>query len=430
MQKRITDSLKLATGEVIVTVASKLAKASETNLLLVPFFKVYRFLLSLMGLTLMPIKRLVMCQNDDVLISYQLLYKDRNGISVVSTSPFFQPVECFIKKLPDLYFATLNNVLFSGNSDLIINSLDGTIINDFCYNKNSNILCLDNLLYREKDNWGIVRKLYRKKPIQIEKGVFLCGKYAGNYYHSLYENLNRLLLVSDELVPKDVPLLIDEKVLSIQSLYSVANHLQVSSKREIIPVSQECIYQCGQLYYFNHINELIPHRKITTFNAEELNLYDPDFLLKQRAALLSYKSTISTPKRIFLTRANATARCYNESDIFEILKKFGFEMIAPEKFTFDEQMALFNNADFIVGGTGAAFANVLFCQSGSHVLCFRSLKGDIGDTVFKSLAWVNNVDFWHYVPDTIVEGKGVHANYYITPSTFENTLQKLWGKYL
>ena len=37
----------------------------------------------------------------------------------------------------------------------------------------------------------------------------------------------------------------------------------------------------------------------------------------------------------------------------EYLKNMGLKLLLPETYTFCEQMALFNNADYIVGGSGA-----------------------------------------------------------------------------
>lgn len=93
-----------------------------------------------------------------------------------------------------------------------------------------------------------------------------------------------------------------------------------------------------------------------------------------RDKLLLFKSNLATPKRIFLTRKSTKKRHYNESEVWGVLKEYGFEVVAPETYTFCEQMALFNNADYIVGGSGAAFTNLLFCHSGCKVICFRSIR--------------------------------------------------------
>lgn len=426
---RTKSTIKYAGGDFLIALTSSIAISSERFKILKPLKFINRVVLCPLGYSMMPIKTMEMSREDDVVEHYQVIKDHREGISVVSTTPSVKS-ECIHSSMPDLYMAVLKNVIIASNSDIIINPANNTIISDDCYNKSRNILCMDNLLYRERSNWGIVRKLYKKSPISINAGIMISGKYSGNYYHSLYENLNRLLLIDEDSIPLEIPIIVDETSSKIPSLNQLINYLQKFSKRNIITISTKDIYKINTLYYFNHINKLIPHRINPTYGESEDNLYDPLLIKEQRSVLLSHKSIINTPKRIFLTRANSSARCFNEDDILDVLKKYGFEKIAPEKYSFEDQISLFNNADFIIGGTGAAFANVIFCSPKCRVMCIRSLKGEIGDTVFKSIAWINNIEFWHYSPDSITSGKGVHANYYVNPQRFNYALESLWGNVL
>src|SRR5262249_8947792 len=64
-----------------------------------------------------------------------------------------------------------------------------------------------------------------------------------------------------------------------------------------------------------------------------------------------------------LIRRNAIVRqMTNEAEIAEALVARGFIEVAPERLSLDEQVALYSRARMVVGATGAAMANLIFCQ--------------------------------------------------------------------
>jgi capsular polysaccharide biosynthesis protein len=104
-----------------------------------------------------------------------------------------------------------------------------------------------------------------------------------------------------------------------------------------------------------------------------------------RNTLLPYKSTIQTPEYVFIARRKATKRRgYNEQECGETLKKLGFEEVYPETLTLAEQIAVFNNAKIIVGATGAAFTNLIFCSNKTNVVILSNYK--VGFPYFSSIA--------------------------------------------
>lgn len=73
-------------------------------------------------------------------------------------------------------------------------------------------------------------------------------------------------------------------------------------------------------------------------------------------------------KRVYLSRQGLEKRrMVNEADLEAALAERGFDIIAPETMSVAAQIALFRDAHTIVGPTGAAFANCLFCSPGAKV---------------------------------------------------------------
>lgn len=105
---------------------------------------------------------------------------------------------------------------------------------------------------------------------------------------------------------------------------------------------------------------------------ERLTLFDTDRL---RPALLRLaRDRLARPaerrdRRLFVTRAGARGRrLVNEPEVSALLAAFGFETVAFEAMTFEEQVAAMGAAQTVVAPHGAGLANILFCQPETHVV--------------------------------------------------------------
>ncbi len=88
-----------------------------------------------------------------------------------------------------------------------------------------------------------------------------------------------------------------------------------------------------------------------------------------RQSLLPAKNTIATGKRIYISRRDAGSRKFvNEEEIIACLEKFGFEAVEMSSYDFNGKVALFAQAEMIVGLTGAGLTNLMLCRSDATVL--------------------------------------------------------------
>lgn len=88
-----------------------------------------------------------------------------------------------------------------------------------------------------------------------------------------------------------------------------------------------------------------------------------------RQTLLPAKSTIASGKRIYISRRDAGSRKFvNEEEIIACLEKFGFEAVEMSNYDFNGKVALFAQAEIIVGLTGAGLTNLMLCRSDATVL--------------------------------------------------------------
>lgn len=75
--------------------------------------------------------------------------------------------------------------------------------------------------------------------------------------------------------------------------------------------------------------------------------------------------------RLYVSRANQpTRRVRNESDLMSIARKYGFEMVYPERWSLDEQLAAFAEADAVLGPHGAGLLNVIYSEGTALIELF------------------------------------------------------------
>ncbi len=73
-------------------------------------------------------------------------------------------------------------------------------------------------------------------------------------------------------------------------------------------------------------------------------------------------------RRVYISRRGDEKRLMvNEDELEAALEARGFVVVHPETLSVARQIALFRDADILVGATGAALANVLFCKPSAKI---------------------------------------------------------------
>lgn len=318
--------------------------------------------------------------------------------------------------LPNIYTFQHNNVRIQGDSDFIIDIESNFIINDFCYNMNPRYQFFDGVLLNLKSNFAILKYDGCCVDKHISSGIMISGKFSCNYYHQMYENLIRLLLLKDIDIPSNVPIIVDEVVFKVKSFKKIFETLTEGINRDVVVIGNKEIIEFDRLYCFSALNYLSPHIKNLKFGSSNDYIFDLELISEMRNKLLSVKSKNNFPSKIYLTRKHTNKRHFNEDEIFEKIQKFGFEKIAPEEYSFEEQVAIFNGADFIVGGSGGAFTNLLFCHKDCKVICFRARRTN--NPIFTTIAYLNGVKM-RYCASNSNNTINTHMNYLVDIKMFK-----------
>lgn len=328
--------------------------------------------------------------------------------------------------LPNLNLYCLKGICVHHGSDFLANKDEGVIINDYCALKNDdNKGYEDQWSYWQKGKITIVRRAEEIK--HLKSGIMMLDKYSFNYYHNMYDNLIRLCVLEEcnQLILKDVPIIIDEEIIKVPSFKRIFDILTEKSTRPIIVVKFGQQYYVERLYYLTNVNHIVPLHIDYTKGKNDDYVFDKEYILKLRSMLLRYRDlTINTPKRIFITRKNTTKRRFNEIELFEELSPYGFKMIAPEEYSFEEQMSLFSGAEIIIGGSGAAFTNLLFASPGCKIICLF-WNTDYNPPVFSAPVCFNGAQLTYFMSKKRTAIQSAHTDFTIEVEDFKDYMRNI-----
>lgn len=414
----LKNRFKVVIGNTCINITRYVYQCSKKGFWGQFFFSMYRFIFKIMNLSAFPIECYVSYNNKVPKSKLITIETNRYGVSseIISVNSDAE-IKFYEYSLPDLLMLKSSNVDICGNSDVIVDTKNDCVISDVSHNLGSNIQVIDGLLYRTRDNICVLRNNMCKEKEHIDSGIMISGKFCRNYYHVLLENFIKLLYIKRLEIPIEVPILVDRKTMEIPSLKRIFELLAVDLKRKIVSIKSGTIYHVDTLYSINNVNKIPSHLLINTSDYNTY-LYSKTALVELRNTLLTNCSNKEFPKRVFISRASTKRRNFNEDEVYEVLQKFGFEKIAPELLTIEEQMTLFHNAEYIVAGSGAALTNLIFVREKCNVICFGiSSKGD-EIPVFNTIANINGANFV-YFPRKTKENGDVHSNYEIDCTQLE-----------
>jgi len=198
--------------------------------------------------------------------------------------------------------------------------------------------------------------------------VNLMSGVAGNYAHWISEILPRLFVAS-KLDGTSINIIINEGLhrnltKSIEFLlekFEIANLIQLENGLALKVGNISMIEGVGYCQ-FEPRTSISFGRKLT-LNSK---------LIRKMAREINRKITPNNSKKIYIDRISLSRGIINRSEVEKTLKKLEFTIIKPEEMTFEEQVSAFQGATHIVGATGAALANCVFCEDNAKILILTS----------------------------------------------------------
>ncbi|MEE9367519.1 MAG: glycosyltransferase family 61 protein [Pontiella sp.] len=206
------------------------------------------------------------------------------------------------------------------------------------------------------------KKIRRPIPAlaqRIKNPVFiLTGRGLGNRGHFLVEHLPRFLACRN-FIPSDTKIMVPPK----QKRWAKEYLAKLGISEDMIIEGSEGTILLEQAFYMPLFS-----------NDEKARLAPKEFYQQLRDAFIQPSSR--PRESIFISRKDADLRLMlNEDEIFDMAKsRFpDLRKVSMSALSLDEQIALFANAELVIGAHNQAFRNLMFC---SGALCIQLVNGE------------------------------------------------------
>lgn len=270
--------------------------------------------------------------------------------------------------------------------------------------------------YKSKREWFFekgFRELKYQKEFYLENdniNFLLIHNIWFNYYHWITESIPRLLLVKEKLI--NLAVLLPEH-------YKKFDYVEESLK----PFNLKKIVYIPKNFKTIVRNAVVPQLKPICSN------YSPTVTneIRERYCSLALQNKATTfGEKIYLSRAKAHRRkVYNEQNVINLLKRFDFDVIMIEDFSFLDQLSIFSNTKFFISIHGAGLTNMQFMRSGTsilelhkritnehdhHSLCYWNLASSLGIKYFQQLCDPIDENENFYTADLWVDVNKLESN--------------------
>ena len=269
-------------------------------------------------------------------------------------------------KYPEIFISELNNVNIIGANYIIFDD------NNYCIydlplmdTEDKFDLKCNNTISVDKNETCI----NYDEPIEvIEEGIMLVAGCSYNFSHIQTDVLAKLCLINGINEYDDVPILIDEICLNTPQLQDEIEMLN-KNIHKIISIKKGGCYNVKKLIYISDL-------AIYPFQVKEDHLIQykdcviNDLGIKLIHENLSIKSNIF--RKFFISRKNTVSpRLENQDIIEQIFAENGYEIIFPEEMSFQDQLKLFSEAEFLAGAYGSGLTNIIFTNKNAKIICIH-----------------------------------------------------------
>ena len=266
----------------------------------------------------------------------------QNGqISYLQDSHFNQKIEIQIYKLKDFV------VFFNG---LVLCKKTGIPIRDSYFPE-----WYSNLIF---ESMNTPQKIEYEK-LDDDEYIPLIGIWDNSFWHWMLEYLQRVIIA--------------EKY-GFEGKYIVYNdaHFKLASLK-LLGIDEKRLYIVdSSKNYF--VKKLVLSEKIYPIDDRTLKIKYIQEIMRNKILSNFPDNETNKHKRIYITRGNAHngRSIKNEDDVIELLKKYNFEIISLDNLTLEEQINIFSNVNFLVGGHGGSTLHSLFMPKKSTIIEFFS----------------------------------------------------------
>lgn len=271
---------------------------------------------------------------------------------------------------------------------------------------------------------GRIAWMMHTAPRQVlAKAACFTDACAANYAHWITEVLPRINLFCTSPLSTNVPIVIND---GLHRNIMESLDLVTGGSCEIIAVPTGVAIGAEVLYVTSAAGYVPFERRTNRLRNHSHGLFSPRGLLSMRGHLLSGldRTSCENTRRIFIRRNSAIRNIANAQEIEKTLVARGFTVIEPERLSFAEQVAAFSSAETVVGATGAAFANLIFCKPATRIIILISDYRYMPYWYWQNMACAVGNKVTYVLGKCMGRFPHLHSNFAVNPADVLNAVGK------
>jgi len=319
---------------------------------------------------------------------------------------------------PSVYVAELGQATVCGGSNLVF--ADGAVIchdlYDFERDFTSEEMHGRHLIEPAAQRMRLLHQ--DPTPGEIDCAASFVDACAANYAHWMTEVLPRVAVFCDVPAYAEVPIIVNAG-LHPNIMQSLALVVGDQRKVMVLPVGRSIkvknLVQTSVTGYvpFERRNDKLQGHSHGMFSS----LAFASVLAKVKPHMIQTKHD-KWPNKIYLRRNSGIRKVSNIDEVENILFSNGYVAVESEKLDFIQQASLFHDAQYIIGSSGAALANLVFCGSKTRIdIMIGRLEGTSYWYWQNMAASVTN-DVTYYLGRVQCAKNGIHSDFHVNLNEF------------
>lgn len=316
---------------------------------------------------------------------------------------------------PAIYVATIREGLIYGGTNLILTK-DCVICHDlYDFERDFTSEELHGRTLTDAKSSRIRWMLHDELPERLPAAAAFVDSCAANYAHWLTEVLPRIAAFCADEQFNGIPIVVNDGLHKniMESLFLVAG-----SEREIITLTIGRALAVDKLYLTSVAGYVPFERRTNKISDHSHGIFCPqafDLIRNQVTTFLEKLPDQDWPEKIYLRRTSGVRKVTNTAALEELLVAHGYVIVEPEKLTFLRQAQLFSHAKVVIGSTGAALANMIFCPSTTEIYIFISKHPDTSYWYWQNIAAASGKHVRYFFGDVRGESsRGIHDDFFIS----------------
>lgn len=327
---------------------------------------------------------------------------------------------------PDIFVTTVHEALVTGGTNLILTGKEVLCHDLYDFRRDYTSEELHGRIVINPKTMRVRWLMNDAAPESVPVAAAFVDACALNYAHWMTEVLPRICLFCSEDRFRDVPIVVNDGLHQnlMESLFMVAGQ-----GRMIITLPTGRALRVERLFAVSPAGYVPFERRTNKMSGHSHGVFSPHtfhVLCECLKARVPQADERSSPRKIYLWRNSGVRRIVNGSEIEHLLIERGFSVIDPELLTFAQQVTLFADAEVVIGGSGAALANLVFCPPNTHIIIYISKFPNTSYWYWQNIACAvgNRVK---YVLGNVEKftSAGIHSDFYVNPTDVLDVLNTI-----